>query len=116
MITVNLSGECIITEIFSESEVSKFPDSVEDVIVDRIDNLPPGPELTIKVCGVIGKQFTIRLLADVHPTAPSTVALRNDLKYLIESGFILQEGIIEEKNDISFVFRVFYSAVFLAQF
>ena len=48
-------------------EAVRFPDSVEGVIIGRIDRLPPAQQLTLKAASVIGRLFALRLLRDIHP-------------------------------------------------
>jgi len=43
------------------------PDTVEGVVLSRIDRLPPEQQLTLKVAAVIGRSFLYRTLRDVHP-------------------------------------------------
>jgi class 3 adenylate cyclase/tetratricopeptide (TPR) repeat protein len=43
------------------------PDTVEGVVLSRIDRLPPQEQLTLKVAAVIGRSFLYRTLRDVHP-------------------------------------------------
>ena len=90
-ITIGKNRECILSK-FSESDISGFPDSVEGMIVDRIDHMPPGPELTIKVCGVVGKEFSLQLIANVHPQAPPLVDLISDMNFLVAAGFLQIES------------------------
>jgi class 3 adenylate cyclase/tetratricopeptide (TPR) repeat protein len=44
-----------------------MPDTVEGVVLSRIDRLTPEEQLTLKVAAVIGRSFLYRTLSDVHP-------------------------------------------------
>jgi len=46
---------------------SLLPGTIEDVIMARIDQLPPQHQMTLKVASVIGRLFAFRTLRDVHP-------------------------------------------------
>ena len=60
------------------------------------------------MAGVIGKEFSMRVLADVHPTSPAIAELRKDLQYLEESGFIVRNSTLDdnENRDVMFTFKV----------
>jgi tetratricopeptide (TPR) repeat protein len=45
----------------------QVPDTVEGAVLSRIDRLPPGEQLTLKVAAVIGRSFLYRTVRDVHP-------------------------------------------------
>lgn len=46
---------------------SLLPGTIEDVIMARIDQLPPQHQMTLKVASVIGRLFAFRTLRDVYP-------------------------------------------------
>src|SRR5262249_35696553 len=48
-------------------ETVAVPESVQGVIVSRIDRLAPGLQLALKVASVIGRAFAYRVLCDVYP-------------------------------------------------
>jgi predicted ATPase/class 3 adenylate cyclase len=45
----------------------QVPDTVEGVVLSRIDRLPPEEQLTLKVAAVVGRSFLYRTVRDVHP-------------------------------------------------
>lgn len=55
------------------------PDTLEGVVLSRIDRLPAEGQLSIKVASVIGRSFLFRTLHDVHPSRLSSGALRAQL-------------------------------------
>jgi class 3 adenylate cyclase/tetratricopeptide (TPR) repeat protein len=61
---------------------SIIPDTVQRLITTRLDQLPPAEAMTIKVASVIGKRFSLRTLADIHPVPTSTEELTNHLRTL----------------------------------
>lgn len=45
----------------------ELPDSVQGLIISKVDQLMPAHQFTLKVASVIGDEFSYRILADVHP-------------------------------------------------
>ncbi len=56
----------VVTDTGTLSDVG-LPDSVQGVVISRIDRLAPGPQLTLKVASVIGQQFGFSTLCEVYP-------------------------------------------------
>lgn len=44
-----------------------FPNTIQGVIISRIDRLTPEQQLALKVASVIGRVFTLGILQDIHP-------------------------------------------------
>jgi class 3 adenylate cyclase/tetratricopeptide (TPR) repeat protein len=59
-------GACTLTADLSTLR-QQVPDTVEGVVLSRIDRLPPEEQLTLKVAAVVGRSFLYRTLRDVHP-------------------------------------------------
>lgn len=60
-------GQCALAPHAGDLRALNFPDTVQGVVISRIDRLTPAQQLTLKVASVIGRVFTSRLLHDVHP-------------------------------------------------
>ena len=58
------------------------PDTVEGLVLGRIDRLPPGEQLTVKAAAVIGRRFFYRTLYDVHPQGIAEDMLQDHLASL----------------------------------
>ncbi|MHB2018617.1 MAG: ATP-binding protein [Candidatus Xenobia bacterium] len=43
------------------------PETLEGIVVSRIDRLPAAPQLTLKTASVIGRSFPVQVLSDIHP-------------------------------------------------
>lgn len=56
-----------------------LPDSVEGMVLARIDRLPEADKLTLRVASVIGRVFSLDVLARAHPLQPSAAALEAQL-------------------------------------
>jgi predicted ATPase/class 3 adenylate cyclase len=64
-----------------------LPDSIQGVVLSRIDRLPESPKLTLKVASVIGRTFAFDLLHQTHPDQPDEDALREQVQLLEEREF-----------------------------
>ncbi len=60
-------GKCWINPDAGDLQTLDFPDSVQGVIISRIDRLTPRQQLTLKVASAIGRIFAFSVLRDVHP-------------------------------------------------
>ncbi|MEZ4320451.1 MAG: AAA family ATPase [Myxococcota bacterium] len=72
-----------------------LPDTIEGVLVGRIDQLPPAEQLTIKVASVLGPAFDLELLADVFPVEDMTGRLEDRLSALVQKGLLVDEEGVE---------------------
>lgn len=63
-------------------ESSIIPDTIQRVITARLDQLPPGEAMTLKVASVIGQRFPLRTLADIYPLPMERSALVGHLETL----------------------------------
>jgi tetratricopeptide (TPR) repeat protein len=59
-----------------------LPDTIEGVIVSRIDRLPPQTQLTLKVASVIGRIFALRLLTAIYPVESDKLQISDHLVQL----------------------------------
>jgi class 3 adenylate cyclase/tetratricopeptide (TPR) repeat protein len=57
-----------------------IPDTIQDVIMARIDRLAEAPKKTLQLASVIGREFTRRLLDRIGDIREGTEALLRDLK------------------------------------
>ncbi|MDQ2696783.1 MAG: AAA family ATPase [Pseudomonadota bacterium] len=79
------AGACRLAPGVADLRSLSFPDTIEGVIISRIDRLPPPTQLTLKVASVIGRLFAYRLLLAIHPIAadkPRLLAELADLERL----------------------------------
>jgi class 3 adenylate cyclase/tetratricopeptide (TPR) repeat protein len=95
-----------------------LPDTMQGVVAARIDRLPPGQELTLKVASVIGRLFGVRLLRDVHPIEADRGGLRAYLEDLHRQDFMVLDT---PEPDLAYLFKhvvtqeVAYSLLLAAQ-
>ncbi len=69
----------VVTVTAQGPDGAAVPATLEGVITSRIDRLGPGPQLTLKVASVIGREFEDDLLRHVHPASPPAEELAGDL-------------------------------------
>jgi predicted ATPase/class 3 adenylate cyclase len=78
------------------------PDTVEGVILSRIDRLPPEEQLTLKVAAVVGRSFLYRTLRDVHPRQVLGDLLRAHLDDLTRRDLTLPEAL---EPELTYLFK-----------
>ena len=78
------------------------PDTVEGVVLARIDRLPLEQQLTLKVAAVIGRSFLYRTLQDVHPRRVLADLLRAQLDNLEQRDLTLVEAL---EPELSYLFK-----------
>jgi predicted ATPase len=85
-------GVCTIAPGAGALGSVSFPDTMQGVVAARIDRLPPGHELTLKVASVVGRLFAFRLLRDVHPIEADRGGLRGYLDDLQRQDFTVLDS------------------------
>ena len=93
--------ECRVAEGVDLATVG-IPDSVEGIINDRVDRLPPSQQMALKVASVIGRLFSLRILRDVYPIEPDRARLPQDLDSLSRLELIVPD---EPEPDLAYLFR-----------
>ncbi|MEP0888132.1 MULTISPECIES: adenylate/guanylate cyclase domain-containing protein [unclassified Leptolyngbya] len=66
---------CRLREEVSKLDDLGFPDTVQGVVLGRIDGLDPEHQMALKVASVIGRVFAISALSQIHPILPEHVDL-----------------------------------------
>jgi class 3 adenylate cyclase/tetratricopeptide (TPR) repeat protein len=64
-----------------------LPDSIQGAVLTRLDRLPDGAKLTLKVASVIGRIFALALLARSHPLAPPSGTLDEQIAVIAQRDF-----------------------------
>jgi class 3 adenylate cyclase/tetratricopeptide (TPR) repeat protein len=111
-------GVCTIAPGTGDLSSVSFPDTMQGVVAGRIDRLPPGHELTLKVASVIGRLFALRIVHDVHPIEADKGALRGYLDDLQRQDFTMLDT---PEPDLAYLFKhvvtqeVAYSLLLYAQ-
>ena len=96
---------------------TEIPETIEGLIGSRIDQLPSGPQLCLKVASVIGMEFTASLLAAIYPIDSQRNSVAASLKMLVEVGLLERNGptspVFRFKNDT--VLDVTYARMLFTQ-
>lgn len=69
----------------------QLPDTIQGLVLARIDCVDERSKLTLKVSSVPGRTFERDLVVQVHPARPTTELLDTQLNILEKRGFILQD-------------------------
>lgn len=67
------------------------PDSIQGVVLARIDRLPEQEKLSLKVSSVIGQRFALDLLNLSHPQHPGNDTLQRQTEHMSDHDFIILE-------------------------
>jgi class 3 adenylate cyclase/tetratricopeptide (TPR) repeat protein len=84
-------GRCQIAPD-ADLRVLSLPDTVQGVVLTRIDRLAPPQQLTLKVASVIGRSFAHHLLRDIHPITADRPTLPDQLDRLQHRNLVLLEA------------------------
>jgi class 3 adenylate cyclase/tetratricopeptide (TPR) repeat protein len=95
-------GQVQITTEAGDLRRLDFPDTIEGVIISRIDRLPTQQQLALKVASVIGRIFAFRVLRDIHPVEQDKPALREYLEDLQRLDITLLEA---TDPDLTYLFK-----------
>jgi class 3 adenylate cyclase/tetratricopeptide (TPR) repeat protein len=95
-------GRCTIAPGAGDLRSVSFPDTVQGVVAGRIDRLPPGQELTLKVASVVGRLFAFRILRDIHPIEADWSSLPEQLEDLQRHDFTLLDT---PDPDLAYLFK-----------
>ncbi|PDW03795.1 AAA family ATPase [Candidatus Viridilinea mediisalina] len=75
-----------------ELQQQHLPDTVEGLIMSRIDRLTAAQQLTLKVASVIGTSFTLNTLVAIHPVEEEPEPLVAQLFAMQQSGLVVIEA------------------------
>ncbi len=81
-----------VVEFEETAALDRVPATLEGVITARIDALAPGPQLTLKVASVLGRDFEDELLRRAHPNAPTHEQLEAELAELRRAELVLADA------------------------
>lgn len=66
-LVVRVGERCVLAPAVGDLRGVAVPDTLQGLITSRIDRLTPSQQLALKVASVIGRVFSHRTLADIHP-------------------------------------------------
>ena len=91
-----VDGVCELTEGGKGLDTVSLPDTVQGVIVSRIDRLDPTEQLVLKVASVIGLAFSLRLLGAIFPISGERLRLDSHLDLLRQADLVVDQPQSEE--------------------
>lgn len=68
-------GECRVGAEFLSTGLATMPTTLHGVIISRVDRLAPAEQLTLKLISVIGREFSLAMLRQLHPVAEDAAGL-----------------------------------------
>jgi class 3 adenylate cyclase len=80
----------------SQIEEDEFPITLQGVVLERIDRLPPDLQLVLKCASVVGEEFTPELLTEIFPLPVSIDQIRAHLSSLDNYDFIIRKRSFEQ--------------------
>jgi class 3 adenylate cyclase/tetratricopeptide (TPR) repeat protein len=95
-----VDGRCRLASSFGTKAASDLPSSLSALIKSRLDRLPQGAVVALRVASVVGQSFEHRLLAEVLRSISTT--LEDELGVLEREGFLQTETMTSEPR---FAFR-----------
>ena len=95
-------GECQPTTTIDNLLTMDFPETSQDVIRSRIDRLTPGEQLTLKIASTLGRNFSYRILHDIHPVESDREMLISNLQSLEHLALIHR---INPEPDLEYAFK-----------
>jgi predicted ATPase/class 3 adenylate cyclase len=94
-------GECRVAPNVDLKAIA-FPDTVQDVIIHRIDRLAPQQQLTLKAASAIGRNFAFQILSAIHPEIKDKPILADHLETLARLELISLES---TEPDLTYFFK-----------
>ncbi len=92
-------GKCLI---IGNLDTLEMPDTVQKVVLARIDRLPEEEKMTLKVAATIGRSFQRDLLETVHPWIHAEATLEEHLTHLQAEDFTRKEA---SESDLDHLFK-----------
>lgn len=110
--------ECTLAPGVENLDSLDLPDTVQGVIISRIDRLTQAQQLTLKVASVIGEIFAFRILRDIYPIEEDRPDLLHHLRTCERLDLIFRAN---PSPDLSYAFKhlithdVVYNMLLFAQ-
>ncbi|MGB1250651.1 MAG: tetratricopeptide repeat protein [Candidatus Promineifilaceae bacterium] len=121
----NLDASQLITHVDNAPRLVKnvdltsvrinVPDSVHNIVLARIDQLPERQKLMLKVASVLGHVFQLDILVDVHPSDEKLDELRLVLSGLKSADFTDERSLLVHLFKHSTAHDVAYETLLFAQ-
>ncbi|NJN67869.1 MAG: AAA family ATPase [Chloroflexaceae bacterium] len=111
-------GTCRVAPGLDDISTLDFPDTIQGVILSRIDRLTQSQQLVLKVASVIGPVFPFQMLYDIYPIEADKPALAQSLRIFEQLDLVRRET---TAPDLEYAFRhvmtqeVIYHTLLFAQ-
>lgn len=86
----------------AEQLSAEFPERIEKLIISRLDHLPSDHRTSLMVASVLGRSFSLQMMADVHPSKVDLETLRSQMEGLVGLGLVALD---HEEPDLVYRFR-----------
>ncbi|MCP4357229.1 MAG: AAA family ATPase [Chloroflexi bacterium] len=96
------NGACVLSPDVDQFSSLIFLDTIQGVILSRLDQLLPQQQITLKAASIIGRLFAFQILQDIYPVHEDQQYLMDNLLELEQLKIILQE--IPEP-DLAYIFK-----------
>ncbi|HEX6387021.1 MAG TPA: adenylate/guanylate cyclase domain-containing protein [Anaerolineae bacterium] len=94
--------QCFIAPEAGDLRALNFPDTIQGVVISRIDRLAPQQQLVLKVASVIGRIFAYYLLRDVYPITTDRPELSSSINTLARLDLTLLET---PEPNLAYIFK-----------
>ena len=84
-----------------EKGLPALPITLHELLLARLDSLPPRQKALAQLCAVVGRRFDLALLAQI--SAREEASLRQEVEALVASGVLLAQR--EEADGVGYQFR-----------
>jgi adenylate cyclase len=81
-------GVCSLGPDFANSGLATMPTTLHGVIISRVDQLAPAEQLTLKLVSVIGRDFSLQMLRELHPIAGDAAGLEAIVEALLATDIL----------------------------
>ena len=86
---IRVDGEvCRLGPDFIGAGLATMPTTLHGVIISRIDKLAPAEQLTLKLASVIGREFSLGMLRQLHPIAEDAASLETIFAALLATDIL----------------------------
>jgi predicted ATPase/class 3 adenylate cyclase len=91
-----VEGRCVVHQ---QPEALDLPETVQGIVLSRIDRLPGDEQITLKVASVIGRNFGYATLHDVHTQQLDKAQLDTHMDSLVRRDLLLPpEGLVAPRS------------------
>ncbi len=101
-VLILVDGACRLADPNVDLAELGLPDTVQGVVVSRVDRLEPGQQLVLKTASVVGREFPERIVADVLPDPEARAGVGAELEEITTTGLLVPE---DPEPDRSYLFK-----------